>query len=189
MRIRSLPLAIFRVVELCYADSAIFLPYRVSMFTENSWKLEVFYDGDCPLCRREINWLRQRDFVKNNVVLFTDIADPGFDARSIGKSKGELMDQIHGRTSEGEWLIGVSMFRRLYALVGLKWLSVLISVPGLSRLSDLVYSIFARYRLALTGRSREAVSLDSNEFTRGGAEPACNGTCSSDRNAYSRNSW
>ena len=28
---------------------------------DTQWILEVFYDGACPLCRREIAWIRKRD--------------------------------------------------------------------------------------------------------------------------------
>ncbi len=40
---------------------------------------EVFYDGDCPLCKREIGMLRRLD--RRRWVRFTDIADPAFRAR------------------------------------------------------------------------------------------------------------
>lgn len=41
-----------------------------------SYDIEVFFDGDCPLCIREINMLRWLD--KKNKIKFTDIAGPDF---------------------------------------------------------------------------------------------------------------
>ncbi|MCA9152358.1 MAG: DUF393 domain-containing protein, partial [Planctomycetales bacterium] len=36
--------------------------------------VEVFYDGDCPLCKREIGFLQRRD--RQGRIRFTDIANP-----------------------------------------------------------------------------------------------------------------
>jgi len=44
--------------------------------------IEVFYDGDCPLCMREIRLLRQLD--KRQRIRFVDIAAKGFDAATLG---------------------------------------------------------------------------------------------------------
>lgn len=111
---------------------------------------EVFYDGDCPLCLREINWLRNRD--RQRRIVFTDIADPGFDAQAAGKSYEELMDQIHGRMPDGRWVRGVEVFRQLYHAAGFGALTGLSRVPGVSHCLELGYRVFARYRLTLTGR-------------------------------------
>jgi predicted DCC family thiol-disulfide oxidoreductase YuxK len=62
----------------------------------SSQTFEVFYDGDCPLCVREIAALRALD--RHGRVRFTDIADPRFDpAREGLPSWQTLMDRIHGR--------------------------------------------------------------------------------------------
>lgn len=115
-----------------------------------TWEVEVFFDGDCPLCKREIDWLRTRD--KKQRVKFTDIADPEFDAGSLGKTQSELMARIHGRLPNGSWIEGVEVFRRLYSAVGLSWLVAPTRLPLVRNLLDLGYRIFARYRLRLTGR-------------------------------------
>ena len=41
-------------------------------------QIEVFYDGDCPLCMREINFLKRRK--RSNLIRFTDISQPNFKA-------------------------------------------------------------------------------------------------------------
>jgi predicted DCC family thiol-disulfide oxidoreductase YuxK len=111
---------------------------------------EVFYDGDCPLCRREIEMLRRWD--KKQRILFTDIAGPDFDPTLLGKSHEELMAQIHGRLPTGEWVIGVEVFRQLYSAVGLGWIVRWTRLPILRTILDLAYQFFARHRLRLTGR-------------------------------------
>lgn len=114
------------------------------------WQVEVFFDGDCPLCKREINWLRKRD--KGDLVKFTDIAAASFDATQLGKTQDELMARIHGRLPDGTWIEGVEVFRRLYSAVGLGWLVAPTRLPLIRNLLDLGYRIFARYRLLLPGR-------------------------------------
>lgn len=112
--------------------------------------IEVFFDGGCPLCRREINVLRRWDW--RGKVLFTDISSPGFQAAAVGMTDGVLMSQLHGRLPDGTWLQGVEVFRRLYAAVGFGPLVVLSRLPLISQLLDWAYAVFARHRLRLTGR-------------------------------------
>lgn len=113
-------------------------------------EVEVFYDGDCPLCIREINMLRWLD--KKNKILFTDIAVKDFDATSTGLTWNELMDRIHGRLPDGKMIEGVEVFRRLYSAVGFEWIVKMTRWPGISHLLDWGYKIFAKNRLKWTGR-------------------------------------
>ena len=89
---------------------------------------EVFYDGDCPLCMREIRMLMRLD--RNARIKFTDIAEPTFDPAAIGTSYETLMERIHGRMPDGSWVQGVEVFRQLYARVGLAPLVAVTRAPG-----------------------------------------------------------
>jgi len=115
-----------------------------------SFDVEVFFDGDCPLCLREIRLLRRLD--RRGRIRFTDIAAAGFDASEVGIPWQALMDRIHGRLPDGTLVEGVEVFRRLYAAVGFGPLVAVTRLPGLSHLLDLAYRAFARNRLKLTGR-------------------------------------
>ncbi len=112
--------------------------------------VEVFYDGDCPLCMREIRMLMRRD--RASRIVFTDIAAPDFSAETYGTTYAELMARIKGRLPDGSWIEGVEVFRRLYAAIGFGWLVAITRVPGLSHLLSLGYRLFAANRLRLTGR-------------------------------------
>lgn len=116
----------------------------------SEFAIEMFYDGDCPLCLRETNFIRRLD--RNRRVCFTNIASPDFDPSSTGKAYHELMAEIHGRLTDGRWVTGVEVFRRLYSSVGLGPLVQLTRLPLIRQLLNAGYRVFARNRLRLTGR-------------------------------------
>lgn len=123
--------------------------------SEKDYQVEVFFDGGCPLCLREINWLKRLDRSKH--IRFTDIDSPLFNGESVGKTYEELMAKIHGRLPDGRWIEGVEVFRRLYAAVGWGPVVAITRLPVISQLLTLGYKVFARNRLRLTGRCSTGV--------------------------------
>ena len=118
----------------------------------NTPHFEVFYDGDCPLCLKEIRLLQWMD-QKRNRILFTDIAAPGFNAvHHTGLEHAELMAEIYGRMPDGTLVTGMEVFRQLYGAVGLGAVFAPTAWPGLKPLFDRAYTLFAKNRLRLTGR-------------------------------------
>lgn len=113
-------------------------------------RFEVFFDGACPLCKREIDTLRRLD--RKQRVRFTDISDANFDGSDVGVGFDTLMARIHGRMPDGSLVEGVEVFRQIYARVGFSPLVMLTRIPGISHGLDLAYRIFAKNRLRLTGR-------------------------------------
>ena len=114
------------------------------------FEVEVFFDGECPLCMREVRMLRRLD--RRERIHFVDISAQGFDASSVGVTWAALMDRIHGRLPDGRLIEGVEVFRRLYAAVGFAPLVALTRLPGISALLEAAYQAFAKNRLRLTGR-------------------------------------
>ena len=114
------------------------------------WRVEAFFDGDCPLCVREVRMLQRLD--RRTRIKWTDVAAPGFDAQALGKSHAAFMERMHGRLADGTWIEGVEVFRQLYQAVGFGPLVGLSRLPGISWLADRGYDLFARNRLRLTGR-------------------------------------
>jgi predicted DCC family thiol-disulfide oxidoreductase YuxK len=128
--------------------------------------VEVFYDGDCPLCMREIRMLMRRD--KNGRIVFSDIAASDFDPEDLGVDLDSLMRRIHGRLPDGRLIEGVEVFRRLYGAIGFGPLVLLSRLPGISQLLDLTYHLFAANRLRLTGRcTAEACSIEPADTISG----------------------
>ena len=112
--------------------------------------VEVFFDGECPLCTREIRMLQRKDRAAR--IQFTDIAAPGFEADTYGMTQADLMARIHGRLADGTWIEGVEVFRQLYAAIGWRTAAAITRLPGISHLVRLAYHLFAKNRLRLTGR-------------------------------------
>lgn len=126
--------------------------------------IEMFYDGDCPLCMRETRMLGRLDRKKR--ILFTNIAAPGFDVSSLGKTLDELMAEMHGRLADGTWVTGVEVFRRLYSVVGFGPAVWFTRLPMITQLLDFGYRLFAKNRLRLTGRCGEACSIKESGISQ-----------------------
>ena len=119
------------------------------------WELRLFFDGACPLCRREIEVIQR--FPRSSRVEFTDIAAPSFRARDHGLSFGDLMSEIHAQLPDGRFVTGVEAFRRLYSTIGFSWVVWITRVPPISSLLEMAYRLFARNRLRWTGRCTEGL--------------------------------
>lgn len=114
------------------------------------YQIQVFYDGDCPLCMREVNMLRRMD--RKQQIQFTDIAAADFQAGDYGLGQEELMAEIHGRLPDGTWVRGVEVFRRIYTALGWRAVVRLTRLPVVAGLIAGAYRLFARNRLRMTGR-------------------------------------
>ena len=114
--------------------------------------VRILFDGECPLCAREVALLRRLDRGRGRID-FEDIAAPGFDAARYGRTHAELMARIHGVVPGERVIEGVEVFRRAYAAVGLGWLVAPTRWPLLRPIADAAYRWFARNRLRLTGRA------------------------------------
>ncbi|XP_050937062.1 uncharacterized protein At5g50100, chloroplastic isoform X2 [Cucumis melo] len=101
--------------------------------SSQSWKIKMLYDGDCPLCMREVNMLRERN-KQYGTITFVDISSDDY------------------TPEENQGLDYKTAFRRLYEQVGLGWVYAITKYEPVGRLADAAYGLWARYRLQLTGR-------------------------------------
>jgi predicted DCC family thiol-disulfide oxidoreductase YuxK len=121
--------------------------------TNNNIQFRVFYDGECPLCSREMAWLMRR--IPQGTIDFVDISNLEFDASRYERSQKDFMAQIHGQKADGEMVQGMEVFRELYRHAGLGWLIAPTAWPLVKPLCDLAYSLFAKNRPRLTNRPRK----------------------------------
>ena len=103
--------------------------------------VEVFYDGDCRLCAREIGMIQRCD--KRKHIRFSGISVTGFDTDSVGVSWTVLMGHIHGRLPDGTIVEGVEVFRRFYTAIGFGAVVVVTLISWVSHLLEFGYRMFA----------------------------------------------
>ncbi|WP_426112912.1 thiol-disulfide oxidoreductase DCC family protein [Massilia sp. PWRC2] len=104
----------------------------------------VFFDGSCPLCRREIGLYRR--LVPTTPIAWVDVST-GDAAPVAGRSCGELMARFHVRTADGRMLSGAAAFVALWLLFpGWRWLGKLGSLPAMPFLLERLYRGFLYVR-------------------------------------------
>jgi predicted DCC family thiol-disulfide oxidoreductase YuxK len=108
---------------------------------------KLLYDGDCPFCRREMEWLKRRD--RRGRLVLEDISSPEFQAEAYGLTHAEAMGVVHGVLPDGRIVRRLAAIREAYRAVGLGWLVAPLSLPVLGWLADKAYGVFARNRVAL----------------------------------------
>nr|XP_055044471.1 uncharacterized protein LOC129430885 [Misgurnus anguillicaudatus] len=119
----------------------------------SSKAIRVLYDGECPICVKEIHFLK---FLQKNgaeKVNFVDISLPEYDGSKYeGVSYETAMAEMTVIDENNKVHRGVPAFAVMYSAVGLGWLGMLISFPLIRPLMDRAYGLFAKNRLKWTGR-------------------------------------
>jgi predicted DCC family thiol-disulfide oxidoreductase YuxK len=137
---------------------------------EENWQIKLLYDGDCPLCMREVNFLRKKD-AGRGLVKFVDIADDNYDpADHAGIDFETAMGRIHAIRADGTVVKNVEVFRQIYSILGIGWLYAPTRWPIIGPIVDKLYDIWADWRLQVTGRP----SLQTLVAQRKEQPAACN---------------
>ena len=114
--------------------------------------LTLLFDDACPLCLREVTFLKRRDL--HGRLAFVDIDRHAYDpAQWRGISYRDAMARIHAIRADGEILKDVAVFREAYRCVGLGWIYAPTEWPLIGRLIDRIYALWASQRLRMTGRA------------------------------------
>jgi len=110
---------------------------------DRSYPLTLYFDGSCPLCQREMNFLVARD--RHCRLCLVDVSCDGF-ANDTGLPVARLMARMHGRRGDGRLVDGIEVFRLAYEAVGLGWLVRPLAWPILAPMLDRAYMLVARHR-------------------------------------------
>ena len=106
--------------------------------------MTVFFDGSCPLCRREIS-VYQRT-IASTPIIWVDVSAERT-VSMAGRSCGELMERFHVQRADGVMLSGAAAFIALWLLFpAWRWLGKLGSLPGMLPLLELLYRGFLHVR-------------------------------------------
>lgn len=104
-------------------------------------EVEVWFDGDCPLCRREIALLRRLD--RRGAIVFTDVATG---TGSCPIDRGELLSRFHAR-EDGRMVSGAEAFAAMWrAIPLLAPFGHLARNPGVLAVLERLYRVFLRVR-------------------------------------------
>ncbi|TVQ08636.1 MAG: DUF393 domain-containing protein [Leptolyngbya sp. DLM2.Bin27] len=124
----------------------------VEASTATTCQITLLYDGDCPLCLREVNFLRQKDNGRG-LVAFTDIAADDYNPEANGGVDfATAMGRIHAVKADGTVIKNVEVFRQVYDVLGMGWIYAPTRWPIVGALVDWAYGVWANWRLAVTGR-------------------------------------
>lgn len=107
------------------------------------YPLTLYFDGSCPLCQREMNFLVARDHRCR--LRLIDVSRCDF-ANDTGLPKARLMARMHARRGDGALVDGIEVFRLAYEAVGLGWLVRPLAWPIMAPALDRLYMLVARHR-------------------------------------------
>jgi len=157
--------AYFEAEELCICnrmaadvdESRIMPEASVSNAESDTWKINLLFDGECPSCMKQVEFLEKR--MDENpeyagLVRLTDLHAPNYSPAECGGVIFEDgMRHIHAVTRDGEVIVGMDVFRRVYSIVGMEWVYTMTTLPLVGSLLDWLYDVWAEYRLQLSGRT------------------------------------
>lgn len=119
---------------------------------KGQWKINLLYDGECPLCLREVNFLQKKD-AGRGLVKFTDIADLNYNPAENGNVDFETaMGRIHAVRADGTVVKNVAVFQEVYDAIGIGWMYAPTKWPIIGPIVNKIYDLWADKRLAVTGR-------------------------------------
>lgn len=118
---------------------------------DSKTNLKLLYDGECPICKREICILQKKE--SQTKIKFIDISSKEYSPfENNNIDYNTAMSQIHAIDGQGNLLVGIPAFASVYARSQLLITSTLMRIPFIKRLLNPLYTLFAKKRLWITGR-------------------------------------
>ncbi len=115
--------------------------------------LTVYFDGHCPLCRREIDLYRRQAGAE--ALAFVDVACAAADTLPRGTTRAQLLSRFHVVDGEGRLLAGAAAFFALWQrLPAWHWLGRLGRSRSVLRVAEAAYRGFLRLRPGLQRLAR-----------------------------------
>ena len=119
---------------------------RAEASQDSKNRFTLMYDGECPLCCREVNWLCRRAPSAINPV---DISSPDFDSESYGLNEPDVHRELHGIKPDGTITVGMESVREAYRAVGLGFMVSFTAHWPFRPFADWMYRRFAANRLKI----------------------------------------
>jgi len=101
------------------------------------YPLTIYYDGACPMCRSEMETLKETDI--HHKLILVDCSDSNLSLpESCPVTREAMMERIHAIDANGQWIKSTEVFAAAYAASGYQKLAALWAnqtlTPLLSRL-------------------------------------------------------
>jgi predicted DCC family thiol-disulfide oxidoreductase YuxK len=110
--------------------------------------LAVFFDGGCPLCRREIDFYRRRAGAE--AISWVDISAVESDSVAPGLTREAALARFHVRRGDGSLVSGATAFAELWrALPAFRTIGRIAAIPPLPTLLEWAYRVFLPIRPTL----------------------------------------
>jgi len=110
--------------------------------------LKVYFDGECPLCRREIDFYRKRS--RGEKITWINIEDGTFDGSTIGLTKKILKARFHVVKDDTTVFSGGYAFLQLWSFIPLfSWVTKILDKSFFPSLLDKLYDLFLIMRPTL----------------------------------------
>ena len=107
--------------------------------------IQIFYDGKCGLCSKEINYYKK--ISPKNIFKWNDIANNPKELKQIGVSQYDALMYLHALDKNKNPKIGVDAFILIWdQLKFWNLLSFVIKLPLIYQFTKLLYKLFANYR-------------------------------------------
>jgi len=108
-------------------------------------QIRVFYDGKCPLCKREINFYKRRAGAKK--IIWEDVSRTLSIELLPGFNKTQALRRFHIFSEEYGLISGAAAFAALWkALPGFRWIGLVFRKQPLLFLLEILYRGFLLFR-------------------------------------------
>jgi ubiquinone biosynthesis monooxygenase Coq7 len=115
-------------------------------------QLRVFFDGSCPMCRKEISIYQRADKSQNIEWFDVSIEQHGSAAAAdpLPLPRQALLARFHVQTPNGELISGARGFIAMWRqLPKWRWAAFACSVPGIPTILEVAYRGFLKIRPAV----------------------------------------
>lgn len=138
-----------------------------------SWRIKLLYDGECPFCMREVNFLQKKDRGRG-LVAFVDISQDSYDPSEHGGVDFEAaMGRIHAILADGTVVRDLEVFRQVYKTLGMGWIYAPTKWAAIAPIANKLYQIWASWRLRMTGRPRLETIVSQRQVRRACQQDRC----------------
>lgn len=108
-------------------------------------QLIIFYDGECPICRMEVNYYERLD--RAGALVWQDIGALSDDHLPRGKTRDVLLGKFHVQELSGDWHVGVDAFSAIWSrLPVFRRLAWMFRTPGLRQIAEFGYRGFLAWQ-------------------------------------------